>query len=226
MKKRLTQKLLDERIDEVNFEEEKKEELKQVIEDLKESLEARTDTSSLTASQIGYDKRMFAMKFDKGITVFINPMIAKSFNAVLARQTDINDKKEYILPRASKILLYYQDEEGKMNFVQLEQEASFMACYMNDILNGVRLSDVGLEVIDEFDKASKEEQQEVINMYLKSLKDKEKMIQTEIDNDKDAKELQKGINYMTNVFMNADAKSNMNRSQKRNLVKLERKYSK
>ena len=34
MKKRLTQKLLDERIDEVNFEEEKKEELKQVIEDL------------------------------------------------------------------------------------------------------------------------------------------------------------------------------------------------
>ena len=113
-----------------------------------------------------------------------------------------------------------------MNFVQLEQEASFMACYMNDILNGVRLSDVGLEVIDEFDKASKEEQQEVINMYLKSLKDKEKLIQTEIDNDKDAKELQKGINYMTNVFMKADAKSNMNRSQKRNLVKLERKLKK
>ena len=97
MKKRLTQKLLDERIDEVNFEEEKKDELKQVIEDLKESLEARTDTSCLTASQIGYDKRMFAMKFDKGITVFINPMIAKSFNAVLARQTDINEKNIFFL---------------------------------------------------------------------------------------------------------------------------------
>ena len=57
-----------------------------------------------------------------------------------------------------------------------------------DHLDGLILSDVGLEIDSDFDSATDEERQEVIDMYLQSLDLSAKEIETELAEDEEAKE--------------------------------------
>lgn len=54
-----------------------------------------------------------------------------------------------------------------------------------DHLEGLLLSDIGLEIDDDFDNASQEEKDELINWYLDTLDLKAKELNTEIENDAD-----------------------------------------
>ena len=70
---------------------------------------------------------------------------------------------------------------------------------MMQYLQGVTLEDFGLEIIDGFDNATKKEQQEIISMYLESLKKREEILNDNIEHDKDAKELRDAIRFMEAV---------------------------
>lgn len=69
-----------------------------------------------------------------------------------------------------------------------------------DHLDGILLSDIGLEIDDAFENASQEEKDEVINWYLDTLDLKAKELNNEISENKDLNELKNGIDFMTSVY--------------------------
>ena len=68
-----------------------------------------------------------------------------------------------------------------------------------DHLDGLLLCDVGLEITPEFDKASDEEKEELIKLYMDSLDIKRKELEKEIEGDKDLKQLSDAIDFLESV---------------------------
>ena len=62
------------------------------------------------------------------------------------------------------------------------------------------LSDIGLEIDADFDNASEDERNEVIDFYLESLDLKRKELDKEIESNEDLKQLQDGIRFMESVY--------------------------
>ena len=69
-----------------------------------------------------------------------------------------------------------------------------------DHLDGLLISDVGVEIDEDFHNATEEEQQEVINAYLDALDIKKKEIDTEINTTPELKQLSDGIDFMESVY--------------------------
>ena len=69
-----------------------------------------------------------------------------------------------------------------------------------DHLDGLLLSDVGLEIDEQFDNATEEERMEVINAYIDALDIKQKEINTEITNDPELKQIVDAEKFMTSVY--------------------------
>jgi len=69
-----------------------------------------------------------------------------------------------------------------------------------DHLDGILLSDIGLEIDEQFDNATQKEKDEVINWYLETLDLKAKELNNEISNNEELKELKDGIDFMTSVY--------------------------
>lgn len=65
-----------------------------------------------------------------------------------------------------------------------------------DHLDGLLLSDIGLEIDEQFEQAPEEERLEVINAYIDALDIKRKQLKEEISNDKDLKQIDDAINFM------------------------------
>lgn len=171
------------------------------IADLKAKLKKYKEIIALSAPQIGVNERVIAIRFnDDVIKIYVNPVILKSDGLHLVREKDISiPEKEYICPRPSKIYVRYQCEDAKPEENILKDSVAEIFDRMQNYLDGITLDDIGLEIIPEFDQASEEEQQEIIDMYLKSLKHREELLQENINEDKDAKELQDAIKFMKEV---------------------------
>ena len=74
---------------------------------------------------------------------------------------------------------------------------------MTEMLDGILLSDLGLEIIKDFDKATDEEKTQVIQMYLESLKKRNSLLQEEINSDSTLKQIQDTINFNTGLLTGA-----------------------
>jgi hypothetical protein len=70
----------------------------------------------------------------------------------------------------------YQTPLGKIESKQFMGAAAKVFQHEMDHLDGLLLSDIGLEIDELFDNATEEERMEVINMYLDSLDIKQKEI--------------------------------------------------
>ena len=70
---------------------------------------------------------------------------------------------------------------------------------MNDLINGVLLEDIGLIVLPGWDKASDEEKQEIISMYLDTLEKDKKIIEENIAKNPESKDMNKAIEFMTKL---------------------------
>lgn len=169
--------------------------------ELKNKLKKYKDLYALSAPQIGIKERVICIKFNDGvIKEYINPMILKSEGLHLVREKDISiPDKEFICPRPNKIYIRYQLDNAKPEENILQGSVAEVFDRMMNYLQGVTLDDYGLEVIDGFDEASPEEQQEIINMYIESLKKRQDILHDNIENDKDAKELVDAIRFMEAV---------------------------
>lgn len=174
---------------------------KSTVFELKAKLKKYKDLYALSAPQIGIKERVICIKFNDGIIKeYINPMILKSEGMHLVREKDISiPEKEFICPRPNKVYIRYQLENAKPEENILRDSVAEVFDRMMHYLQGVTLEDYGLEVIEEFDKASPEEQQQVINMYIESLKKRQEILDDNIENDKDAKELKDAIRFMEAV---------------------------
>ena len=154
---------------------------------------------ALCAPQIGIKERVIVFKYNKGklYKEYINPRIFKAEDYHLVREKDISSpEKEFISPRPGKIFIEYQTQDAKPETDVLKDNAAEVFDRMMHYLDGITLEDYGLEVIEGFDEAPEEDRQEVIDMYLKSLKTKEEELNKEIEQDEDAKRLKDAIDFM------------------------------
>lgn len=160
---------------------------------------------ALSAPQIGVKERVIVFKYKDSkkkdvYKEYINPRILRYEDYHLVREMDISvEGKEFISPRPQKIFIEYQNQDAVPETNVLKGNNAEIFDRMMQYLDGITLEDYGLEVIPEFDEATDEERQEVIDMYLKSFKTREEALKKEIEKDKDAKELSDAIGFMTAV---------------------------
>ena len=173
--------------------------LREIIVNLKEVVRSQ-NLSSLSAPQLGYDKRVFVINYNGDIRTYVNPMIVNVKGLELSRETCPSlPGKEYIRIRHNEIQVAYQTPLGKYESAKLFGLVAKVFQHEVDHLDGLLLCDVGLEVDEEFDKATDEERQEVINMYLDSLDRKQKQLEKEIQENKDLKQVSDAIDFMNGV---------------------------
>ena len=156
---------------------------------------------SLSAPQIGYNRRIFCLRFgDNDYRTFINPIIDNNVNITMAREkcTSIPGK-EFIIPRFGKINFYFTTPLGKIESGQLVGRAAYAFQHALDHLNGLLVEDIGLEIDELFDKATEEERTEVIKLYAEALDLKQKELNEIIEEDKDLKEINEGIRFIQSV---------------------------
>ena len=167
---------------------------------LKNTLRAHPDMVGLSANQIGYGKRIICLNFSGDIRTFINPIITKVDGFELSRETCHSiPGKTFIRTRYNKVDITYQTPLGKVESIELLGLAARIMQHHIDHLDGLLLSDIGLEIDEAFDNATDDERKEVIDMYLDSLDLKRKQIDEDIKDDKDAKELSDAIRFMESV---------------------------
>ena len=175
-------------------------EVQQIILSLKQTIRNDDTISALSANQIGYNKRVICVNFNGDIRSFINPIITNVEGFELSREKCHSLLgKEYIRPRHNKINVTYQTPLGKIESVQLMGMAAKLFQHHVDHLDGLLLSDVGLEIDSDFDNATEEERQEIINMYLDSIDLNKEQIDVDIENDEEAKKIKDGIRFMNSV---------------------------
>jgi peptide deformylase len=186
------------RADEIDVRKENKE-VRDITVALKNAVREHNLTS-LSANQIGFTKRVFVINFNGDIRTFINPVITQVKGFELSRETcsSIPDKT-FIRPRHNDIMVMYQTPLGKIESKQFMGVAAKVFQHEMDHLDGLLLSDIGLEIDEMFDNATEEERMEVINMYLDSLDIKQKEIDKEIQEDEELKKISDGIDFMTKV---------------------------
>lgn len=156
------------RASEVNTEKENKL-VREIVSEIKRTMR-KNDLLSLSAPGIGYDKRIFCVKFDLEIKTFINPIVSDMKGLQLFRECCSSiPGKEYLRPRNTEISIYYTTPTGMIKNNTFKGVAASVISHELDHLDGVTLEDIGLEVDSDFDSATDEEREEIISMYLDSL---------------------------------------------------------
>ena len=176
-------------------------EMREIIKALKDTMREK-GLSSLSAPAIGYNRRIFCIDFkDSEIKTFINPIIAqaKGMQLSIEKCVCIPDK-EFMRPRNNDLIIIYQRPTGQIENRQIVGMSAIVFQHELDHLDGLLLSDVGIEIDEDFHNATEEEQQEVINAYLDALDIKKKEIDTEINTNPELKQLSDGIDFMESVY--------------------------
>ena len=166
---------------------------------LKNTIRANNLTS-LSAPAIGYPYRVFCIAFNNGndLRTFINPIIGSAEGLELSKETCTSiPGKTYIRPRNNKIMFMYMSPMGKVESRTVAGYTARVIQHEIDHLDGLLLSDIGLEIDEQFEQAPEEERLEVINAYIDALDIKRKQLKEEISNDKDLKQIDDAINFMT-----------------------------
>ena len=206
-----------------------REEVNQIVQELKDTI-IENKLTHLTAPQIGYDKRIFCINFDGDIRTFINPMIIKTDEVILSREHCASLPNDYIIPRHKEIVAAYQTPTGKSESNRFIEPVSHIFEQCQDLIDGVLLSDYGLEVTEDFDNATDEEREEVIEYYLTSLNELYNKLNEEIENDEWLKKTRDAIDFMDSVVKGEtkltpleDKPIKLNRETRRLIDKLSKK---
>lgn len=175
------------RSQEIDYEKEGKL-LREIVGNIKRTMRKK-ELISLSAPGIGYNKRIFCIDFsDKEIKSFVNPVISNAEGLQLVReQCSSIPGKEYLVPRNSVLDIIYETPTGVIKTNRFKDVVAFVFQHEIDHLNGVTLEDIGLEVDSDFDNASQEEREEIIEMYLDSLDLRQKYLEEVINSDEELK---------------------------------------
>lgn len=189
----------EDRADEVVNLKKENNEVRETILDLKKLLRDN-DWVCLTAPQIGVNKRIMCLNFKGDIRTLINPIITNSKEWLLNREKcPCTPGKEYIVPRNAKVTVMYTTPLGKYESREFAGLAACAVQYGINALDGVLISDFGLEIDENWDKASEEEKDEVLKMYLDSLDMSSKLLKEEIEKNPETKQLSDAINFIESV---------------------------
>lgn len=155
--------------------------IKDIILELKTKLRELGDKAiGLSAIQLGYPVRIFVINFNGEIKTFINPLINKYTNAYFSTEQCLSiPDKEYIILRYHEIEFFYQTPLGKHEGGKLRGYGAQVFQHEYDHLDGILISDGGIENTEEIKNLSKEERIEffkeladAMDLVVKELKDK------------------------------------------------------
>ena len=172
----------DDRCDEINPKKQNAE-MRETILAIKEVMAAKK-LSALAAPQIGYRNRIVCLKFgDKQPITYVNPFITKVNGFTLSKESDISiPNKTFIVPRNVEVEVQYCTPLGQWMTQKMTGMTAFVMQRMINMLDGLLISDIGLEIDEEWDKATDEERAEVIKAYCESLDITMKDVQKDIEN--------------------------------------------
>lgn len=176
--------------------------VKAAIADIKNELVKNGDLVSLCAPQVGHNLRLFVVRTaDRSFKAFLNPLIVNSEGMHLSRENNASlPDKTYIIPRRNKIHLAYQDPKGHVLSETYIGAYAEVIQQMVEFLDGILLSDYGLEIDKAFDRAKKSDKEKIISMYLESLKLDSNTLNKEINEDPQLKNINDTINFMTGML--------------------------
>ena len=190
--------------------------LRNTISKIKQTIKANNLTA-LSAVQIGEEwefeekikdeviketcpPRIFCIKFGDTIRTFIDPIITNAKGLSLSREKcSCYPNREFLRVRNNDITMTYLTPMNKVESTHLVGKAAFVAQHQIDHLDGVTLPELGLEIFDDFDQATDEERQQIIDMYLESLDLKLKDLKKQIDEDEVLSKTNDAIEFLTKV---------------------------
>ena len=190
----------DDRCDEINPKKQNAE-MRETILAIKEVMEAKK-LSALAAPQIRYRNRIVCLKFDdKQPITYVNPFITKVNGFTLSKESDISiPNKTFIVPRNVEVEVQYCTPLGQWMTQKMTGMTAFVMQRMINMLDGLLISDIGLEIDEEWDKATDEERAEVIKAYCESLDITMKDVQKDIeDSDGTLKKVYSAIKFTEGV---------------------------
>lgn len=194
---------LNNRASEVDYNENKKL-IHEVALKLEETIK-ENNLRALAAPQIGYDLRMFCIEFKtkKGksnFRHFINPIIGADKGFTLVRQSDPSlPGAEFIHPRSNQITLMYQSLDGHSFGYDFVGLTAFTIQQMVNLLDGVLLNEMGLEIDERFDQATEAEKNALLEAYSKMLEERKKALDEDINSNPELKQVNDAIKFMQSV---------------------------
>lgn len=175
--------------------------VQQIVIDLKDTIREK-NIPALAAPQIGYQKRIFVINFAGDLKTFVDPII--NYSNVEGMGLSIEEcpsipHKKYLMIRNSKIEVMYMTPLGQPKGYKLHGMGAYTFQRMMNLLDGVVLSDMGLEVDDDFINASEEEKEPIINAFLDALDIKRKALNEDIDKSNDLSEIRDAGKFLNEV---------------------------
>lgn len=179
----------------------KEDELLKEVEEVKTRLLKEQDLISLSAPQLGIHSRFFCLKFaNNEVVTFLNPMIIKREGITYSRETNASiPNKEFIVIRNNEIECAYQTMDGKIDSNLFKGASACAFQQMVDLLDGVMISDIGMELPKNWDSLSPLEQECTLSDFTQSLLEKQRELVNEIQNTPKLKEVSDAIKFMTSV---------------------------
>jgi len=160
-----------------------------------------SEYAGITASLIGYEKRIIALKFEDKIEFLINPLITKKKKEdyQVVKQKDLFSNQYYIIPRFKDIEIFYTNKDKQVQKIDLKGDAAYFYQQLNDLLGGLLIEDYGMPIDDDFDDLTDDEKGEIVEQYLKSFEEAKEFVQSEIDKDPQLHDIQKTLAFIDSV---------------------------
>ena len=175
--------------------------LQEIVLSLKQTMRAN-NLVSLAAPQIGYNRRVFCLRFgERDYRTFVNPVIENNTAFQFSRETCSSiPGRTFIIPRFGNLKVFFTTPMGKIESSKLVGMSAFKFQHCLDHLNGMLLSDIGLEIDEMFDNATDEERAEVLKMYAESLDIRQKELTQQIEEDEELKQIDDAAKFMASVY--------------------------
>ena len=186
------------RAEEINPKEEG-DRVKNIILDMK-ALIRKNDLRGLAAPQIGENVRIVLVNFKNDIKAYVDPqpLAVKGLAPVIETDPSLPGKR-YLLPRYFHLDLRALTPNGLIENFCLEGQAAYVMQQLLDHLEGILISDYGLEITEVFDEMSAEDKEDLIREYMLSLKDAEVVINEQVEQDETLKEIRDGMRFLESV---------------------------
>lgn len=177
------------------------------VDDIRDTLKGTKDLIALSAPQIGKKYRIFGMKFaNNEIKIFMNPLIIerKKFKLVPEKQIGFDreaQSESFFVPRYDEIVVGYQKPSGVIEQNKFIGVASYVFEQMVQLLDGVFISDFGLPILEEWNLATQEEKELIIQDYFKWLDEQKIKLDEDLNKDEEFKRLTKLSEWYRDVIL-------------------------
>ena len=134
------------------------------------------------------------------VKTFVNPVVTGIRGIVIDREADVClPDRQFIIYRNNDLSILYQNPLGNPVSQKFSGKSTAVIQLMMDHLDGVLLSDLGLEIDERFDEATEEEKNELMDAYMKSLDLYKQELDKDIDSDKDLKSMKDAVDFIQSV---------------------------